>query len=159
MIRRALFILLMMTIGLPAYAQSVGRSTGHDIPRFVSQKFDKMRVRRGPGADYMIDWEFLRKGMPLFLTKEFGQWRLIQDAEGFGGWVHQSQITGRRTVQVIAATDIRMRAGPNMPAKATFEKNVIADVVECQVDWCKISAQGFRGWAPKSALWGATAAP
>lgn len=154
MIRRIFLILLMTTLSLPSFAQEVGSSTGYKIPRFVSQKFEKMRVRRGPGSQYMIDWEFLRKGMPLLLTKEFGQWRLIQDAEGFGGWVHESQITGRRTVQVIEDTDIRMRAGPNMPAEATFEKNVIADVIECQEQWCKISAQGFRGWAPKSVLWG-----
>jgi SH3-like domain-containing protein len=37
-----------------------------------------------------------------------------------------------------------------------LESGVIARLGECDPDWCRISAGGFRGWVPKVALWGVT---
>jgi SH3-like domain-containing protein len=34
------------------------------------------------------------------------------------------------------------------------EKGVIARILQCDVDWCRLLADGQRGWAQKSALWG-----
>ena len=31
---------------------------------------------------------------------------------------------------------------------------VVARVQECTADWCRISADGEKGWVQKSALWG-----
>jgi SH3-like domain-containing protein len=37
---------------------------------------------------------------------------------------------------------------------ARLELGVIARLGDCGPDWCQLSAGGYRGWAPKSALWG-----
>jgi len=31
---------------------------------------------------------------------------------------------------------------------------VIARIEKCDVTWCKLNAAGYRGWVPKTALWG-----
>ena len=37
---------------------------------------------------------------------------------------------------------------------ALLEQSVIVQVETCEPDWCRISAGGYGGWAPKAALWG-----
>ena len=38
--------------------------------------------------------------------------------------------------------------------KARLDRNVLAWVNACEPEWCEISADGYKGWAQKSALWG-----
>jgi SH3-like domain-containing protein len=45
----------------------------------------------------------------------------------------------------------------NSPQQALLEMGVIARIDECQIDWCRLRADGYRGWAPKTALWGVNA--
>ena len=52
---------------------------------------------------------------------------------------------------------IRARPSEGAPANAALEAGVIARLGECEIDWCRISAGGYRGWAPKTALWGVDA--
>jgi len=57
-------------------------------------------VRRGPSLTHRIDWIFKRRGMPLQVTAEFGNWRRVRDRDGAGGWIHYSLLSGVRTVLV-----------------------------------------------------------
>jgi SH3-like domain-containing protein len=34
------------------------------------------------------------------------------------------------------------------------EAGVIARILECANDWCRIAVEGEKGWAPAAALWG-----
>jgi Uncharacterized protein conserved in bacteria len=33
---------------------------------------------------------------------------------------------------------------------------VIARLGQCDPDWCQLNAGGYRGWVPKSDIWGVT---
>ena len=57
-------------------------------------------VRRGPSLTHRIDWVFKRRGMPLQITAEYGNWRKVQDRDGAGGWVHYALLSGVRTVLI-----------------------------------------------------------
>jgi SH3-like domain-containing protein len=46
------------------------------------------------------------------------------------------------------------RPDPNSPPAARLELGVIARLGKCDKNWCRLTAGGYRGWAPKSALWG-----
>ena len=35
-----------------------------------------------------------------------------------------------------------------------LEAGVVARLGECTVEWCRLRAGGYRGWAPKARLWG-----
>jgi len=139
---------------LPA-APSIGPETNLPLPRFVSLKTDEGNVRRGPSLSHRIDWVFVREDMPLMITAEYGHWRRVVDREGLGGWVHYSLLSGSRTVIVDQdMLPIRVRPEPDAPEVAMLQQGVIARLGQCQIDWCRLTAGGFRGWAPKTALWG-----
>lgn len=148
----------VLAIGGPVSAEvNRGPVTNLPVPRFVSLKSDESNVRRGPSLSNRIDWVLMRQGMPLQLTAEYGHWRKIQDQDGAGGWVHYALLSGVRTVLVEEdMLQIYARPDPQSPVRAALELGVIARLGNCQIDWCRISAGGYRGWAPKSSLWGVT---
>ena len=143
--------------GTTATAQEVGPVTNLPLPRFVSLKSAEVNVRRGPSLSHRIDWIYQRRDMPLQVVAEYGNWRRVIDRDGLGGWVHYIMLSGNRTVIVDAELQpLYARPDFNSPQQALLENGVIARIDECQVDWCRLRADGQRGWAPKTALWGVT---
>ncbi len=132
-----------------------GPVTNLPLPRYVSLKAAEGNVRRGPSLTHRIDWVFKRRGMPLRITAEFGHWRRVEDRDGAGGWIHYALLSGVRTV-LIEEDMLALHAKPDekAPVRARLELGVIARLGKCLPDWCLLSAGGYRGWAPKAALWG-----
>lgn len=138
-----------------AWAETRGAVTNLPIPRFVSLKAGEGNVRRGPSLNHRIDWVLKRRAMPLEITGEYGHWRRVRDRDGAGGWVHYSLLSGVRTV--IVETDmlpLLMKPDPSAPVNAKVEQGVIARVDACVDQWCRIRADRYRGWVPRTALWG-----
>jgi SH3-like domain-containing protein len=93
--------------------------------------------------------------MPLRITAEFEHWRRVEDAEGVGGWVHYSLLSGVRTVLVAQdMAEFRSLPDQNAPVVVQAELGVVARVLTCEPDWCRLSVDGERGWVQKTALWG-----
>ena len=136
-------------------AQNLGPVTNLPIPRFVSMKASEANIRRGPGLTHRIDWVFQYRNMPLRITAEFSNWRCVEDIDGVGGWVHYSLLSGSRTV-IVKPDLLSMRANASEGARenARIEGGAIARLMECAPDWCRISADGYRGWVPKDTIWG-----
>ena len=134
---------------------TVGPETNLPLPRFVSLKTDEGNARRGPALDQRIDWVFVREDMPLRITAEYGHWRRVEDREGEGGWVHYAMLSGTRTV-IVDQDRLPLRTQPQEAAQeiALLERNLVARLESCEAAWCRISAGGYGGWAPKAALWG-----
>ncbi|MCB1312932.1 MAG: aspartyl-trna synthetase [Sedimentitalea sp.] len=140
---------------LPAAEEKRGSVTNLPLPRYVSLKTGEGNVRRGPSLTHRIDWVFTRRDMPLQITAEHGHWRRVQDRDGAGGWVHYALLSGARTVLVEKdMMPVRAQPDPQAPINAAFELGVVARLGACTLDWCWISSGGYRGWAPKSDLWG-----
>lgn len=136
-------------------AAEVGSVTGWPLPRYVSLRATEGRARRGPSRSHRVDWTFVRRDMPLRLTAEFEHWRRVEDADGLGGWVHYSALTGARTALVLRdLTAMRSQPRAGAPEVALLERGVVARIVECNPAWCRLSADGLRGWVDRSALWG-----
>jgi len=142
-------------LAMGAAAAERGPETGLPLPRFVSLKGGEGNARRGPGLTHRIDWVFTRRDMPLRVTAEFEHWRRVEDAEGAGGWMHFALLSGVRTVLVEEdMTPLRVTADPRAPVVAWLEAGVVARLQSCEAEWCRLRADGLRGWAPKAALWG-----
>ncbi|MEO1138991.1 MAG: SH3 domain-containing protein [Pseudomonadota bacterium] len=145
----------MLALALPAAAQDRGPVTNLPLPRFVSMKASEGNVRRGPSLTHQIDWVFKRRDLPLEITAEHGHWRRVRDRDGAGGWVHYSLLSGTRTVIVEAdMLNIHSKPDDTSLAVAQLELGVVARIDQCTPDWCRLIAGGYRGWAPKSHLWG-----
>jgi SH3-like domain-containing protein len=136
----------------------LGCVTNLPLPRFVSLKGSEGNARRGPGLTHRIDWVFTRSGMPLRITAEFENWRRVEDAEGAGGWVHYSLLSGSRTALVtLDMAEFRADPAEDAAVVAQAETGVIGRILECRKDWCRIALEGQRGWVAKSAIWGVNA--
>ncbi|WP_133485804.1 SH3 domain-containing protein [Aliiroseovarius marinus] len=132
-----------------------GAVTNLPIPRFVSLKGSEGNVRRGPSLRHRIDWVFTQRGMPLRVIGEFEHWRQVQDRDGVGGWVHYSLLSGARTAIVDQdLTPLYSRADPDSQINAYLEAGVIARIENCGPVWCRLKADGIRGWTTKDTIWG-----
>lgn len=179
MIRAALLLLGLMTAGMgqiataqeqdpPAVttdqseAQSAvardpskGAVTNLPVPRFVTLKTGEGNARRGPGPAHRIDWVFTTAGMPLRITAEYENWRRVEDADGMGGWVHYTLLSGVRSI-LVTEDMAEFRAQPDAGSNVVYqtEMGVIGRLQQCITDWCQVSVAGEKGWVRKSSLWG-----
>ncbi len=150
-----LAIILMAT---PSLGIERGRETNLPIPRYVSMKAGEANIRRGPSLSHRIDWIFHRRNTPLEVTAEYGHWRRVRDAEGAGGWIHYTLLSGVRHVVVREdQTVLRERPNPNARPVAIAESEAIAKLLACEAEWCEISADRRKGWVPKAVIWGVAA--
>ena len=48
------------------------------------------------------------------------------------------------------------RSAPEIEANVVLqaEYGVVARLLECQAEWCRVSADGTRGWIRKTSIWG-----
>ncbi len=137
----------------------VGSVTGFEIPRFASLKSNKVNVRTGPGKRYPIDWVFTRKHMPVKIIAEYDNWRKIRDWEGYEGWVHQSLISGRRSVMIKGQEGFILRREANYTAAPVVKvmPSVAVYLEQCKEGWCEVDAEGYSGWINYEYLWGLNA--
>jgi SH3-like domain-containing protein len=145
---------------LPAsgFAEELGPETNLPMPRYVSLRANEVNVRRGPGLEYRIDWVFRRAGLPVRVIDEYGHWRRIADSDDAGGWVYHALLTSRRTALVKEPrTTFRAKPSETAPPVAVAEQGVVAHLLQCQRDWCRVRASSSEGWVPKTAIWGVDA--
>lgn len=137
----------------------IGCVTRRPLPRYVSLKGAEARARRGPGGDHRVDWVYKRAGLPMKVTAEYLNWRRVEDPEGAGGWMHFGLLSSTRTV-LVTEDMAPLRNSPDEGAAvvARAETGVVARVLACRPDWCRIRSDGLSGWVPKTALWGVDAA-
>lgn len=132
-----------------------GPITNLPLPRYVSLKGSEGNARRGPSLSHRIDWVFRHAGMPLRVTAEYGHWRRVEDAEGAGGWVHYSLLSGVRTAIILQdMTELRARPDENASVTARAELGAIVKLGACTAGWCQITGGGASGWVRQSQIWG-----
>lgn len=131
-------------------------SSGLPIPRFVTLAADKVFVRTGPALRYPIKWVYQRVNMPVEIIQEFDTWRKIRDMDGDNGWVHQSLLSGERSVIVKGENNLAVRKDPREGGRVMvyFEPDVVAAAEQCHKEWCEISKDGYSGWTERKFLWG-----
>ncbi|GAA0593312.1 SH3 domain-containing protein [Caenispirillum bisanense] len=148
-----------ITVALPvAAARAQGaEGTGLPLPRFVSLRSEQVNMRTGPGVRYPIDWVYMRRDLPVEVVQEFETWRKIRDPEGAEGWVHQSMLSGRRTVVTRAGpVPLRQSAADASGTVALLEAGVQGNLVQCprNNDYCRVEVKGRQGWLKRDEIWG-----
>ena len=151
--------LLGLVVGLaPVFAYAAPEGTGLPLPRFISLRAEKARLRTGPGVQYPEEWVYLRKSLPLEVIAEHHTWRKVRDWQGTQGWMHQSLLSGSRTL-IVTGTVRTIRNEPDVKARAIArtEPSVIGNILGCpeKTLWCKVEIGGHTGWLRKLEFWGA----
>lgn len=146
---------IFFLFSIEAFAHS-SSATQLPLPRFASLKSDEVNLRTGPGSQYPVVWTLVRAALPIKIVAEFGNWREIRDWEDSAGWVHQSLLTGKRTVIVVQSGFV-LKESPSekAPGLAYLEKGLVGTLLQTQGAWCQIKIEGApKGWFKSTALWG-----
>ena len=133
--------------------------SGLPVPRYSSLRYDEVNGRAGPSRDYPVQWTYERAGLPVIIVRESQDWRKIRDPLGDEVWVNKSQLAGERTVITVEAGAIRRTADNKSEFVARFEAGAILQLAECRPAWCRVEAEGRKGWVLRSELWGADVLP
>ena len=153
-----LFCTATWAVDLAARTDSASPKTvsGLPVPRFVSLKSDKVYLRKGPGADFPVDWVYQRRGLPVEIIAEFDVWRRIQDSDGTRGWIYKQLLDGERTALVKGTALVTLHASPtdDAPASAYAQPGLIAHLSSCEGQWCKLATRGYEGWVKRGQIWG-----
>ncbi|MGY6531477.1 SH3 domain-containing protein [Glycocaulis sp.] len=146
--------LALLALDTPAFAQACDTPSGQPVPRFVTLRFDEVRGRVGPSTTHPVRWEYRRSGLPVEIIAETADWRRVRDPEGEESWMHRRTLSGRRAVQVREAASLHARPDAESPETARAEPGAILSLERCRLGWCRLEADGHRGWVRASALWG-----
>lgn len=140
---------------LPSAAWAQESLDNLPLPRWVSMASKEANMRTGPGKRYPIEWVLTKRSLPLEVTREFENWRMVREPDGATGWVHRSMLSGTRHVLVTGAEKL-LHANPSeqAPIVARLKTNVIARVRNCQRDWCRVTIEDYTGWLTKKDVWG-----
>ncbi len=136
-------------------AAAVITETGLPLPRFASLRANKVNLRTGPGKRYPVDWIFVQRHRPIEIVAEFENWRKVRDWQGTEGWVHRRMLSGKRMAVVKGGVQ-PLRRGPdsNAALAARVMENVLARILECEGEWCRIEVGTQRGWMRRAHIWG-----
>lgn len=136
------------------------RSTDYPLPRFVTISSNKAYVRTGPAKKYPVKWVYTEKGLPVEVVLEFENWRKIRDMVGDEGWIHHSLLSGRRGAIIQTKNGenelVTIYRKPKEGARAVAKlgNGVVTSIEECRISYCKINANGFKGWVDRDYIWG-----
>jgi SH3-like domain-containing protein len=166
-----LILILTAFLALPAAAQEpavavtngVPQTSGMPIPRFVTLRTNEINLRAGPSVNYPIEWVYTREGLPVEVTAEYDTWRRIRDMEGTEGWVHQSMLSGKRSVLVTGdgVQPVYNKADSTATIIARAEPKAMGTLEKCENAWCEVlftaADTEIKGYMPKGSFWGAYA--
>ncbi len=123
---------------------------------FLSLKKNKVNVRYGPSFESPIKFIYKKINLPIKQIDKKGNWRRIIDLKNNSGWIHRSQL--KPSNSIIPLND---RILFNKPSKfseplAKIQKGRVLLLEKCQIEWCKVKTEKFKGWIKKDKIWGST---
>lgn len=140
---------------LAATPIAVIAETGLPLPRFASLRANKVHLRTGPGVRYPVDWIFVQRDLPIEIVAEFENWRKVRDWQGTEGWVHRTMLSGKRMAVVKGGVQpLRREPDTSAPLTARVMEKVLARILECEGEWCRIEIGKQRGWMRRTHIWG-----
>lgn len=151
--KRVLRAALLASITL--WASGALAESAPPLPYFASLRSDDVNLRVGPGKQYRKEWVYHRKGLPVEVIARSLDWRKVRDWEGTEGWIQEALIVDKRTVIVIEKVRLlHTDADSGSAVVARAEPKVVAQLLECRRQWCRVDVQGVRGWLRRSEIWG-----
>jgi SH3-like domain-containing protein len=129
-------------------------SFSHSEEKFLSLKKNKVNVRYGPSFDFPVKYIYKKVNLPIKKIDKKENFRRIIDQKKNSGWIHISQL--KKVNSVIVEEDKIMFKKSTIFSKpiAKIKKGRLLVIQKCEVEWCKIETENFKGWVNKDNLWG-----
>ena len=122
---------------------------------FLTLRNDKVNLRQGPSFEYPIKLFYNKKFLPVLIQDKFENFRKIRDHENNTGWVHISQLSKKKAAITIKDNQIIFNK-PSIFSKplVVMKKGRLCKIQKCEVEWCKVKVEDYKGWVKKNSLWG-----
>ena len=123
---------------------------------FLSLKKNKVNVRYGPSFESPIKYIYKKINLPIRQIDKKENWRRIIDVKNNSGWIHWSQL--KKVNSIIPLEDKILFDKPSIFSKplAKIKKGRVLVLQKCDVIWCKIKSENFKGWIKTDNIWGPT---
>ena len=98
----------------------------------------------------------ISQSYPVEIIVNLNNWVKVRDAAGALSWVESKQLSSKRTVLMLAKTDIKAAEDPASALLATVEKDVVLELItDRQNGWLKVKHRdGITGYVTVSSVWG-----
>jgi SH3-like domain-containing protein len=126
------------------------------LPRFASLAGEGVSVHAGPSQNEPVRWIYMRKGWPVEIIAEEGDWWEIRDYDGQTGWLEKKFLDGARTGILTGPTAQAIRAKPSRESVplAWAEPDVLLKLRHCDAFWCEVEGPHVDGYVERTAMWG-----
>tara|TARA_B100001057_G_C22595031_1_gene850511 strand:+ start:92 stop:550 length:459 start_codon:yes stop_codon:yes gene_type:complete len=122
--------------------------------KFLSLKKDKVNVRYGPGFDYPVKYIYKKKNLPIKQIDQKENFRRIIDHKKNSGWIHVSQLKKVNSVIPLEDKIIFKKSTIFSKPIAKVKKGRLLVIDKCDLKWCRVKTENFKGWIDKKQLWG-----
>ena len=124
--------------------------------KFLSLKKNKTNVRYGPGLDYPIKYIYRKVNLPVKQIDKKENWRRVTFLDNNSGWIHWSQLKPSNSIITIEE-NILFKKPSNFSEPITkLAKGRLLVIKKCEVDWCNVSTNSYKGWIKIKNIWGST---
>ncbi len=121
---------------------------------YLSLKKDKVNVRYGPSFESPVKYVYKKINLPIKQIDKKENWRRIIDLKNNSGWIHWSQL--KPINSIIPLEDKILFKKPTNFSRpiAKIEKGRILILQKCNINWCKVKSNKFKGWIKTENVWG-----
>ncbi|MEM6681534.1 MAG: SH3 domain-containing protein [Pseudomonadota bacterium] len=138
-----------------AWGQARRAVLAEDTGAFMSIAPDQVNMRAAPRAGSLIQWVYVRAGLPVLVIETYDNWRKVVDPDGTRGWMRADMLSKQRTAMVMGGTHA-LFAAPRPDARQThlIAAGNVGLLSGCITSWCKMRFDGAEGWILRSHIWG-----
>ena len=121
---------------------------------FLSLKKNKVNVRYGPSLESPIKYIYKKINLPIKQIDKKENWRRIIDLKNNSGWIHQSQLKKVNSIIPLQDKVLFKKASNFSKPMALIKKGRVLIIQKCEINWCKIKTEKFKGWVKTDNVWG-----
>ena len=121
---------------------------------FLSLKKNKVNVRYGPSFESPVKYVYKKINLPIKQIDKKENWRRIVDLKNNSGWIHWSQLKPINSIIPLNDKILFSRPSDFSRPIAKIQKGRVLLLKKCEVKWCKIKTDKFKGWIKIDNIWG-----
>ncbi len=121
---------------------------------FLSLKKNKVNVRYGPSFESPIKFIYKKINLPIKQIDKKGNWRRIIDLKNNGGWIHRSQLKPSNSIVPLSDRILFNKPSKFSEPLAKIQKGRVLLLEKCEIEWCNVKTDKFKGWVKKDNIWG-----
>ena len=142
--KKIFIIFLILLFSSTVYASDI----------FLSLKKNKVNVRYGPSFNSPVKFIYKKINLPIKLIDKKENWRRIIDLKNNSGWIHQSQLKKVNSIIPLQDKVLFKKASNFSRPIALIKKGRVLIIQKCEINWCKIKSEKFKGWVKTDNVWG-----